>query len=103
MARIVVSTQVLNTGPEPVRAHMCETHHHREIADPTEGMIDVPGRESGVGCVHKEHGGITAFIGEAEWRVTEFEPKRRQVHIGVDASMTLHLEIELMPADLELA
>jgi hypothetical protein len=79
---------------------MCEAHHHREIADPTEGMIDVPGREFGVGYVHKEHGGITPFIGEAEWRVTEFGPKRRQVHIGVDARMTLHLEIELMPADV---
>ena len=100
MARIVVSTQVPNTGPEPIRAHMCEPHHHREIADPTEGMIGVPSREFGVGYIYKEHGGITTFIGEAEWRVTDFEPKRHQVHIGVDASMTMHLEIELTPADV---
>ena len=100
MARVVVSTLVVNTGPEPIRAHMCELHHYREIADPTEGVVDVPGREFGVGYVHKEHGGITPFIGEAEWWVTEFEPMRRQVHIGVDASMTMHLEIELTPADV---
>ena len=32
-------------------------------------------------------------------RVTEFEPMRRQVHIGDDGSMTMNLGIELTPTD----
>ena len=98
MARVVASTQV-NTGPEAIWALMCDPHRYPEIADPTERMIDVPDREFGVGYVYKEYGGIKPFVGEAEWRVTEFEPMRRQVHIGDDGSMTMHLEIELTPAD----
>lgn len=75
---VVASTQVLNTGPEPIWALMCEAHRYREITDPTERMIDVPGREFCDGYVYKEHGCITAFIGEAEWRVTECKPKRHR-------------------------
>ena len=97
MAQVVASTQV-DTGPEAIWALMCDPHRYPEIADPTERMIDVPDREFGVGYVYKEYGGIKPFIGEMEWRVTEFEPMRRQVHIGDDGSMTLDLEIELTPS-----
>ena len=98
MARVGASTQV-NTGPEVIWALMCDPHRYPEIADPTERMIDVPDREIGVGYIYKEYGGIRPFLGESEWRVTEFEPMRRQVHIGDDGSMTLDLEIELTPTD----
>ncbi|MFV2008171.1 MAG: SRPBCC family protein [Longimicrobiales bacterium] len=98
MPQVVASTQV-NTGPEAIWALMCDPHRYPEIADPTERMIDVPDREFGVGYVYKEYGGIKPFMGESEWRVTEFEPMRRQVHIGDDGSMTLNLEIGLTPAD----
>ena len=98
MAQVVASTQV-DTGLEAIWALMCDPHRYPEIADPTERMIDVSDREFGVGYVYKEYGGIKPFVGEAEWRVTEFEPMRRQVHIGDDGSMTMHLEIELTPAD----
>ena len=98
MAQVVASTQI-NTGPEAIWALMCDPHRYAEIADPTERMIEVPDREFGVGYVYKEYGGIKPFVGESEWRVTEFEPMRRQVHIGDDGSMTMNLGIELTPTD----
>ncbi len=98
MAQTKASTQI-NTGPEVIWALMCDPHRYPEIADPTERMIDVPDGEMGVGYVYKEYGGIRPFIGESEWRVTEFEPMRRQVHIGDDGSMTMNLLVELAPTD----
>ena len=98
MARVSASTQI-STGPEAIWALMCDPHRYPEFADPTERMIDVPDREMGVGYIYKEYGGIRPFLGESEWQVTEFEPMRRQVHIGDDGSMTLDLEIELTPTD----
>ena len=98
MAQVTASTQI-NTGLEAIWALMCDPHRYAEIADPTERMIDVPDDEMGVGYVYKEYGGIRPFIGESEWRVTEFKPMRRMVHIGDDGSMTMDLEIELSPTD----
>jgi carbon monoxide dehydrogenase subunit G len=98
MAQVAASVQV-DSGLEAVWALMCDPHRYPEIADPTERMIEVPDREMGVGYVYKEYGGIKPFLGESEWRVTEFEPMRRLVHIGDDGSMTMNLEIELTPTD----
>ncbi len=98
MAEVTASTQI-NTEPEVIWALMCDPKRYPEIADPTERMIDVPDAEFGLGYVYKEYGGIKPFVGESEWRVTEFEPMRRQVHVGHDGSMTMTLEIELTPTD----
>ena len=53
----------------------------------------------GVGYVYREYGGVPPFKGESTWRVTVFEPKRRQVHVGDDGSMTLDLTIEIDPLE----
>ncbi|GMQ86000.1 MAG: hypothetical protein BMS9Abin07_1571 [Acidimicrobiia bacterium] len=98
MASVVASTEV-DAGPEAIWALLCDPNRYPEIADPTERMIDVPDDEMGVGYVYKEFGGIKPFVGESEWRVTEFEPMRRQVHIGDDGSVTMNLEIDLAPTD----
>ena len=63
MARVVASIQVLNTESEPIWALMREPRRYREIADPTERMIDIPDREFGVGYVYKEYGGIERHFG----------------------------------------
>lgn len=47
---------------------------------------------------YKEYGGVPPFKGESEWRVTEFDPMRRQVHVGDDGSMLLNLDIEITPS-----
>ena len=98
MAQVTASTRI-DTEPEAIWVLMSDPNRYPEIADPTERMIDVPDGEFGVGSVYKEYGGIKPFVGESEWRVTEFEPMRRQVHVGDDGSMTMTLEIELTPTD----
>ena len=77
---------------------MCDPHRYPELADPTDRMLEVPDEDMSVGYVYKEYGGVPPFKGESEWRVTEFEPMTRQVHVGNDGSMTLDLTIELAPA-----
>ena len=98
MGRVVASIEI-STPPETVWAMMCDPHQYPEIADPTDRMIDVPEGGFGVGYVYKEYGGVPPFKGESEWRVTEFEPTSRQVHVGDDGSMTIELQIELTPTD----
>lgn len=95
----VEATMQIKAPTEVIWALMCDPHRYPEFADPTQRMIDVPDEEMGVGYTYKEYGGIRPFIGESEWQVTEFEPMRRQVHIGDDGSTTLNLKIELMPAE----
>jgi carbon monoxide dehydrogenase subunit G len=99
MAKEVVASIHVNARPEAAWALICDPHRYPEIADPTERMIEVPDDEMGVGYAYKEYGGIKPFLGESEWRVTEFDPVRRQVHVGDDGSMTMNLEIELTPVD----
>jgi carbon monoxide dehydrogenase subunit G len=97
MSKVVASIEVAGP-PEAIWALMCDPHRYPELADPTDRMLDVPEEPMGVGYVYKEYGGVPPFKGESEWRVTEFEPMTRQVHVGNDGSMTLDLTIELAPA-----
>jgi len=78
---------------------MCDPSRYPDFVTVTERMVDVPDGEFGVGYVYREYGGIAPFLSESEWRVTEFEPMRHQVHIGDDGKMTMPLDIELTPTD----
>ena len=98
MAETTASTEIA-TPPEVIWALACDPHRYPEFADPTERMVSVPDEEFGVGYVYREYGGIPPFKGESTWRVTVFEPVRRQVHVGDDGSMTFDLSIELDPID----
>jgi carbon monoxide dehydrogenase subunit G len=94
MTSVVASIDIASP-PEAIWALLCDPHRYPELADPTERMLEVPDGDMGVGYVYKEYGGVPPFKGESEWRVTEFDPMRRQVHVGDDGSMTLDLEIEI--------
>jgi hypothetical protein len=98
MRRVTAST-VITTGPEPIWNLMSDPFRYPDFVDATERMVDVGHGEFGVGYVYKEYGGVKPFLGESEWRVTEFEPMRRQVHLGDDAKMRMPLAIELEPVD----
>ena len=93
----VISFTDIAAPPDSVWALMCDPNRYPELADPTERMVSVPDEEFGVGYVYREYGGIPPFKGESTWRVTVFEPMRRQVHIGDDGSMMFDLTIELEP------
>lgn len=91
----VVATTVIDSGPEPIWALMCDPHRYPDFVDATERMVDVGTGEFGVGYHYKEYGGIAPFLGESEWRVTELDPMRHQAHLGDDGKMRMPLDIDL--------
>ena len=99
MARVTASSEI-HAANEVVWALMCDPGRYDEWADPTERMLDVPKEDVGVGFVYREYGGIPPFKGESEWRVTEFEPIRRQVHVGDDGTMKIDISIDLLPTQV---
>lgn len=96
MPKVIASTDIAAPA-DPIWALLCEPSRYPEFADPTDRMLDVPDGPFGVGSVYREHGGVPPFKAESTWRVTAFEPRRRQVHVGDDGAMTLQLTIELVP------
>jgi len=99
MAEIIAFTDIA-TPPDIIWALLCDPHRYPELADPTDRMLSVPDEEFGVGYVYREYGGIPPFKGEATWRVTEFEPMLRQVHLGDDGTIRYDLNIQLEPIDI---
>ncbi|MEW5990599.1 MAG: SRPBCC family protein [Chloroflexota bacterium] len=96
MARVTASTEIVGP-PDSVWALLCDPTRYPELSAATVRMLDVPGEELRVGSVYREYGGVPPFRGESERRVTEFQPKTRQVHVGDDGSMTIDLTIDLVP------
>lgn len=89
----------IDAPPGAIWALLCDPRCYPEYADPTDRMLSVPDEQMGVGYVYKEYGGVPPFKGESTWEVTAFEPMRRQVHVGDDGAMTMHLEVDLEPRD----
>lgn len=98
MAQVTASTSV-RAAPESVWALMCDPNRYPELSDATDRMLDVPKVDLGIGYVYREYGGIPPFKSESEWRITEFQPIRRQVHVGDDGTMRIDLTIELSPIE----
>ena len=95
----VIATTGIAAPPDEVWALICTPERYPEFADPADRMLSVPDGDFGRGSVYREYGGVPPFKAESTWRVTAFEPVRRQVHVGDDGSMTLDLTIELTPID----
>lgn len=93
----VVGTAVIEAGVEPIWELMCDPPRYPDFVEATERMVDVGSGEFGVGYVYKEYGGLKPFLGESEWRVTEFDPMRHQKHLGDDGKVELHLDVDLVP------
>ena len=95
--RWVAASTEIGASPDVVWDLYCDPHRYPEIAHATERMVHVPEGPMHVGYTYKEIGVMGPFRSEDEWQVTEFEPKRRQVHVVGDGAMRLHLEIEIEP------
>lgn len=88
----------IDAPPDTIWNLICDPSRYPEFADPTDRMLEIPKGDFGTGSVYREFGGIPPFKDESTWTVTEFDPKQRQVHVGDDGSMTLHLTISIRPA-----
>lgn len=93
----VLSVAEISAPPEAVWDLMCDPHRYPEFVEVTERMVEVPDEAMAAGYRYVEFGGLGAFKSQSEWNVTEFEPRRRQVHEGDDGSMAFHLVIEIEP------
>lgn len=100
MPRILSSTRIA-TSPEKLWALMCDTKQYPDWVVPTERMVEVPEGPMGTGYVYKEYGGVPPFKSTSTWRVTEFDPPRRQVHVGDDGMMTIEIEVIIEPSGAE--
>lgn len=98
MPGFTMSVQIA-AAPEVVWRFVSDPSRYPEWVDPTDRMVDVPAGEMRSGYVYKEYGGIPPFKANSTWTVTEFDPPRRQVHIGDDGSMRFHLDNILEPRD----
>lgn len=96
MPRVVASTEIAAPA-EKVWEVLSDPNRYPELVPVTQRMLDVPD-EMGVGAVYREFGGIKPFVGDSEWRVTEFDPPRHQTHIGDDGSATFHMENDIEPS-----
>src|SRR5215210_883137 len=94
---VVTASMEIRAAPESVWALMCDANRYHEWADPTDHMLCVPSEDVGLDFVYREYGGIPPFKGESEWRVSEFEPIRRQVHVGDIGTMKIDIRIDLQP------
>ncbi len=96
MRWVTASTEV-GAPPDVVWDLYCDPHRYPEIAHATERMLHVPDGPMGVGYTYKEIGVMGPFKSEDEWTVTEFAPKRRQVHHADDGTLQTLLEIDIEP------
>ena len=84
-------------SPDIVWGTISKPELYPKISDVTDRMISVPDDEFGRGYVYEEYGGVPPFKAESHWKVIEYEPKRRQVHIGDDGSTKTILTFEFKP------
>lgn len=90
----VSATTEVEAPPSAVWKVFEDPHRYPEISVATDRMIDVPDVPIGRDSTYKEYGGVRPFKAESSWRVTEFDPHRRQVHVGDDGSYTLEMVVE---------
>ena len=92
MFNISAATDI-NCSAEQLWDLIDDTERYPEWIEVTDRMLEVPEGGLAKGVTYREYGGISPFKGESTWKVTEYEPRSRQVHIGDDGSMTMTLEV----------
>ncbi len=95
----VRTTALVEAAPEDVWDVLNDTDRWPEWVTFTEKVTYVSEGPFGEGTLYRERSGPGPFKSESEWRVTEFDPPRRQVHRGDLGIMQVVLTFELDPAD----
>lgn len=86
--------------PAKVFDLIADPSRYPDLADPTERMISWDDGPMRAGYVYKEFGGIKPFMADSEWKVIEWEPPQRTVHVGDDGSATMRLTCTATPNDV---
>ena len=89
---------VVEAPPKRVWAFVSDVGRCPEWVTFADEMRHVDDGEPGEGFRYVEYGGFGPMKGESEWQVVEFDPPRRQVHVGdmgaVAAELTIAVESE---------
>ena len=81
MARITVATKI-QAPLEKVWDFTNDMQRMPEWVTFADELISISDGPVRVGTVYRERGGVGPIKSVSEWRITEFEPPHRQVHIG---------------------
>lgn len=95
----IQSTVLIEASPEEVWEVMNDPDRWSEWVAFNERVTYISDGPFGEGTVYREKGGPGPLNAESEWRVTEFDPPRRQVHRGNLGIMQPVLTFELDPLD----
>lgn len=97
MSRIEESVHV-EAPPERVRAFVSDVRRCPEWVAFTDEMGRVDGGDLREGFRYTEYGSVGPLRSESEWRIVEFDPPRRQVHVGdmgiIEGELTITVEPE---------
>lgn len=93
------STEI-NATPQAVWDLTIDFRRISELApDTAEEVTYVSEGAVGVGSVFRERVRIGPMRSETEWRVTEFDPPRRHVHVGATGPLKEVVATEIEPTD----
>ena len=95
----VQSTVLIDAAPDAVWEVLNDTDRWPEWIDFTEKVTYVSDESFREGTVYREIAGPGPLSSESEWRVTEFDPPRRQVHRSDLGIGKVVITFELDPAD----
>ena len=98
MAHFELSTEI-NAPPQVVWDFISDLRRAPEWVTATDEILYVSEGEIGVGTVYREKGGAGPFKSVSEWRITEFDPPHRQVHVGDLGVMKMTFAFEIEPTE----
>ena len=98
MAHVEASVEV-EAAPETVWEFISDLKRVPEWDSFCDETLEVSAGAVGAGTVYRERGGVGPIKSVSEWRITEFEPPRRQVHEGDLGVMKPVLATALEPSE----
>lgn len=96
MATVETSLEI-EAPPEAVWTFISDLERTAEWVTFTDEMLEISEGETDVGTTYREYGGVGPKKGESTWRVTAFDPPRKQVHEGDLGVMQPHLTMRVEP------
>jgi carbon monoxide dehydrogenase subunit G len=93
----VESSVVVEAPPERVWAFVSDVSRCPEWVTFADEMGHIDAGDPGEGFRYVEYGGLGPIRSESDWEIVEFDPPRRQVHVGDMGIMQPELTITVEP------